>query len=168
MSLFSLLFKYKDKKSPDKLGLYPESVHVPSFPERRYLWTSRILVICAILSICLNIALTIIIYILLPQKTSHPTLFNINEKNNVLDRVPYFQENTNYLDLLTEGYIYEYINLRHSIPKSTADLYYRWNNNSKFYWYSGAHTYSDFINKLNNQQITNFINQRMKRTIEIH
>ena len=31
MSLFSLLFRYKDKKSPDKLGLYPESFHIPSF-----------------------------------------------------------------------------------------------------------------------------------------
>ncbi len=167
MSLFSLLFKYKDKKSPDKLGRYPESFHIPSFPERRYLWTSRILVICGVFSICLNIALTSIVYVLIPQKTSTPYLLNLNEETGTLNEINSQQISTNHWDLLTEGYIHEYINMRHAIPRSTADLYYRWDKTTKFYWYSSHNAYYDFINKLDNRQIRNFIKQQMKRKVEI-
>lgn len=167
MSLFSLLFKYKDKKSPDKLGRYPESFHIPAFPERRYLWSSRILVVCAVFSICANIALTSVIYLLVPQKKSLPVFFSINQKNETLDKVAPSNISKSYLDLLTEGYIYEYIKMRHSIPRSTADLYYRWDKTSKFYWYSDPSTYHSFIDKLDRRQIMNFIRQKMKRSVDI-
>lgn len=167
MSLFSLLFKYKDKKSPDKLGLYPESFHIPSFPERRYLWASRILVICAVFSICVNIALTSIVYILIPQKTSKPSLFSLNETTGTLNTVEPQQISTDHWDMLAEGYIHEYINMRHSVPRSTADLYYRWDKTTKFYWYSSHRVYNSFINKLDTRQIRNFIKQQMKRIVEI-
>ena len=81
MSLFSLLFRYKDKKSPDKLGRYPENFHIPAFPERRYLWTSRILVVCAVMSICINIILTSFIYLLIPQRTAQPAFLTIDENS---------------------------------------------------------------------------------------
>ncbi len=167
MSLFSLLFRYKDKKSPDKLGNYPEKLHVPAFPERRYLWTSRILVICSIMSICVNIALTSIVLILPAQKSAGPSFFTVNEENNSLEAIQSAHKNVYFMDLLSEGYIHEYINMRHSIPYSSADLYYRWDTASKFYWYSSSRTYYDFINKIDNKQILNFIKMRMKRKIEI-
>ena len=167
MSLFSLLFRYKDKKSPDKLGLYPEKFHIPAFPERRYLWSSRILVVCAVMSICANIALTSIVYVLTPQRSSRPVFFNVNENTYTLDETPPLYKNANYMDLLSEGYINEYIIMRHEIPKSTADLYYRWDKTSKFFWYSNIVTYSDFINKLDDKQIMSFIRQKMKRSVDI-
>ena len=155
MSLFSLVFRYKDKKSPDKLGLYPEKFHVSSFPERRYLWTSRILVICSVFSICVNIALTSIIYLLPDQKASRPIFFNVNENTYTLDETNPLDKTVSYMDLLSEKYITDYIKMRHAVPISTADLYYRWDKTSKFYWYSGHSVYYQFINKLNdniNQQ----------------
>lgn len=167
MSLFHLLFRYKDKKSPDKLGLYPEKLHVSAFPERRYLWTSRILVVCAVMSICTNIALTSIVYILPAQKTALPSFFTINEETHSLDNIYPAYRTVPYMDLLSEGYIYDYINMRHSIPRSTADLYYRWDTTSKFYWYSTLQTYYDFVNKLDKKQIMSFIKQKMKRKVEI-
>lgn len=167
MGLFNLLFRYKDKKSPDKLGFYPEKLHVSAFPERRYLWSSRILVICAVMSICVNIALTSIILVLPAQRSAGPSLFTINEESHNLEAIQPIHKNVSYIDLLSEGYIYEYINMRHSIPKSSADLYYRWDMTSKFYWYSSHQTYFDFVNKIDNKQILSFIKQRMKRTIEI-
>ena len=96
MSLFSLLFKYKDKKSQDKLGFYPEKIHVPAFPERRYLWTSRLLVICAVLSICVNIAIISVLYILIPQKKSMPIFYNIDEINHKLDNVDTISKSISY------------------------------------------------------------------------
>lgn len=167
MSFFSLVFRYKDKKSPDKLGLYPEKFHVPSFPERRYLWTSRVLVICAVFSICINIALTSIIYLLPDQKTTLPRFLNINENTYTLDETEPADKTVSYIDLLSEKYITDYIQMRHSIPISTADLYYRWDKTSKFYWYSGNATYYQFINKINDKQIMNFIRQHAKRIVDI-
>ena len=55
--IFNTVFKYKEKSSPDKLGVYPERVHIKAMPERRYLWSSRVLVIMAVFSICLNMIL---------------------------------------------------------------------------------------------------------------
>ena len=63
--IFNTIFKYKEKQSPDQLGLYPERVHVEAMPERRYLWTSRVLVILSCLSISFNMMLAATIYLLL-------------------------------------------------------------------------------------------------------
>ena len=167
MSLFSLVFRYKDKKSPDKLGFYPEKFHVSAFPERRYLWASRILVICAVFSICVNIALTFVIYMLPDQITSYPELFVASEKNYTLDRTEPLNVTVSYKDLLSEKYISDYIKMRHEIPKSTADLFYRWDDKSKFYWYSGGTTYHEFMDKINKAQIKSFIKQKVKRTVEV-
>ena len=153
MSLLNLLFKYKDKRSPDKLGFYPEKIHTPALPERRYLWTSRTLAVFAIMSICINIALASVVYVLPAQKTSFPSFFSINEEKGSLDKTNPAFVNISYMDLLTEAHIYEYINMRHSIPISTADLYYRWDDTSKFYWYSTPNTYYEFVNKLNTLSI---------------
>ena len=46
--IFRTLFRYKEKESPDELGAFPVQIHVSAFPERRYLWTSRFLVILSI------------------------------------------------------------------------------------------------------------------------
>ena len=63
----STLFRYRDQRSPDRLGLYPEKYHIKAFPERRYLWTSRVLVILAVVNISLTIILSMTIYLLLPS-----------------------------------------------------------------------------------------------------
>ena len=82
VSILGTLFKYKEKESPDILGYFPERVHVDAFPERRYLWTSRFLVIATCLSICLNMALASVIFSLLPEQHVEPRLFRINFAEN--------------------------------------------------------------------------------------
>lgn len=167
MSLFSVLFRYREAKSPDRLGLYPESFHIETFPERRYLWTSRILVILAVFSICITIMLTSLIYILLPQKKVSPILYRANQSSYELELVPSDKEIVLFKDMLTEKYITEYIKMRHAIPRSTADLFYRWDEESLFYWYSGLTNYYSFVNKINNYQIKSFIKMKMRRNVEV-
>ena len=76
---FSKLFRYREKKSPDVLGLYPERVHIEAMPERRYLWTSRIMVIAGVFSICITIMLALTVYVLLPQKNASPVPFSVQK-----------------------------------------------------------------------------------------
>ena len=167
MNFFSAIFRYRDKKSPDKLGLYPQSFHIEPFPERRYLWTSRILVIFAVLSFCLTIMLTMTIYLLLPQKDTAPTFYEANPYFYNLEKVQADHEIVNFRDMLSEKYIEEYVKMRHAVPRSTADLFYRWDTHSLFYWYSGLRNYYDFVNKLDKDQLKKFIRLKMKRLVEI-
>ena len=78
LELLNTLFRYSEKKSPDKLGRFPERVDIAAMPERRYLWTSRLLVIFSAISICLTMMLASTIYVLLPQRGARPRLYNTN------------------------------------------------------------------------------------------
>ena len=167
MNFFSLIFRYRDKKSPDKLGLYPERFHLDAFPERRYLWASRILAIFAVFSFCITIILTLVVYLLLPQLTAKPSFFKINPINYNMELVEAQFKEVSLRDALSEKYITDYIKLRHEIPQSTADLFYHWNDQSLFYWYSGAANYNNFISNLDNEQLKSFIRQGVKRFVEV-
>lgn len=161
------LFRCRDKKSPDKLGKYPQDFHVSSLPERRYLWTSRTFAIFAVVSFCLNIMLTLVLYVLLPQKSAGTSFFTANQNSYSLEKALPAYNNVYFRDLLTEKYIAEYIKMRHGIPISSADLFYRWDTNSLFYWYSGSRCYYGFVNKLDQNQLKSFIRMKMKRSVEI-
>jgi hypothetical protein len=85
LDIFQTIFKYKEKRSPDKLGFFPERVHVGAMPERRYLWTSRLLVIVSCMSICLSMILATTIYLLLPQRGAYPRLLQTNRHFSQLE-----------------------------------------------------------------------------------
>lgn len=167
MALFSILFRYKDKNSPDKLGVYPEKFPTQAFPERRYLWTSRVLVIFSVLSFCLTILLTSVLYLLLPLQRSTPSLYHFNPYFYTLDKVHPLKEDIKFMEILTQKYLADYVQMRHSVPKSTADLFYRWDKNSLFYWYSSSVVYYRFINSIDRNQFKRFIRLQMKRIVEI-
>lgn len=161
------VFRYRDKKSPDKLGKYPEEFHIKAFPERRYLWTSRVLAIFAVISFCFNIMLTMVLYLLLPLKDTGASFYTSDDFLYTLEKAQPMYINTNFRDMLSEKYITDYIQMRHSIPISSADLFYRWDTSSLFYWYSGLRNYYDFVNNLDTNMIKSFIRLKMKRLIEI-
>ena len=165
--ILSALFHYRDKKSPDKLGRYPGDFHIKAFPERRYLWTSRILAIFAVLSFCLTIMLVMILYLLIPQQTAKPIFYVSDNDLYHLEGAQPLQTSVSYRDLLSEKYITDYIKMRHAIPISSADLFYRWDTNSLFYWYSGLRNYYQFVNNLDNDQLKLFIRLKMRRQVEI-
>ena len=160
--LFRVLFKYKEKESPDQIGFFPEKVHVEAFPERRYLWTSRLLVVLSVLSICFNMMLASTIYILLPQISVHPRFFRINDYFHQVevvqkDEVPYWGS-----DLITEKYIDEYINLRYTITGNLREMSNRWKSGSAFYWYSSPSIYNDFVEN----DMVAFVNLAKKNRIQ--
>ena len=142
--IFNTIFKYKEKQSPDELGLYPERVHVEAMPERRYLWTSRVLVILSCLSISFNMMLAATIYLLLPQRTVYPRLFQINKYFSMLEQVQPAEINFPVSDLITEEHITEYIMLRYIVTSDYDELVSRWAKGNILYWYSARDVYDDF------------------------
>ena len=131
--IFNTIFKYKEKQSPDQLGLYPERVHVEAMPERRYLWTSRVLVILSCLSISFNMMLAATIYLLLPQRTVYPRLFQINKYFSMLEQVQPAEINYPVSDLITEEHITEYIMLRYIVTSDYDELITRWAKGNTLY-----------------------------------
>lgn len=165
--IFNTVFKYKEKESPDKLGLYPESVHVDAMPERRYLWTSRILVIIACMSISFNMMLASTIYLMLPQRSAYPRLLFINDYFSKLEQIEPQERRIAATDLITEQHIYNYIMLRHVIPEDFDELNEKWAPYSTLFWYSNRDVYETFSKNEAQYSMDQFKNLSLRRDVEI-
>ena len=165
--IFRVIFKYKEKKSPDKLGLYPERVHVDAMPERRYLWTSRFLVIIACFSICFNMMLATSLYVMIPQRGSRPQLFYIDRYFSQIDRLQPFEVNYPVGNLITEEHITNYIMLRYIITNDYDELLHRWGYGSYIYWMSSPVVYTQFMKFDAKYNLLQFKNNNMMRDVEI-
>lgn len=167
LDLFKTVFKYKEKRSPDKLGLYPEAIHTQAFPERRYLWSSRLLVIFSCLSICLNMMLVAAIYVMLPQRSAFPMLFQHNKSFSELNLLDKQERPIAVVDLLTEAFIEEYILLRHAITADYDELMTRWGRGSRLFWMSSRKVYQDFAANDINNNVNEFKMRGLVRLAEI-
>lgn len=147
VTILGTLFKYKEKESPDVLGYFPERVHVDAFPERRYLWTSRFLVILTCLSICLNMIISSVLFLLLPQQHVRPQLFVMNKETNQLEVLERDERYYFASDLIAEQYIRDYMVLRYTVTEDYAELKDRWRKGSILYWYSTDEIFQQFLQK---------------------
>ncbi len=164
---FSLVFKYKEKKSPDILGKFPETVHVKSFPERRYLWTSRVLVICAIFSCCITIALTMVIYLILPQRGAIPNFIEEDFQESSLEYMPQNELLVEAEKLLAEKVIERYIILRNEFPTNYTQIASQWQKGSEFHSLTTEKEFLSFSSKLDYKQMITFVDKGITRTIRI-
>lgn len=164
---FITIFKYKDKKSPDKLGKFPTDVHIPSFPERRYLWTSRVLVGIGVFSLCSTTMLASAIYVLLPQRRAVPQLYEHLEHSSSLSLVPQEEISISPETLVIENIIRRYIFLRHDFPKSYHKLLSRWQKDTEFYQLSNSPTYNYFAQKMNMNKLQQMYTMKFVRKVEV-
>jgi len=144
--IFHTLFRYKEKESPDELGAFPVKVHIEAFPERRYLWTSRLLVIFTGLSVCVNIILVLTIYLMIPSIKVQPRFFSINKYFSQIEQVQPHIIKYPVTDLVTEQYIKEYLYLRYTMGNDPETIIASWTEGSPLYWYSSPEVYSEFKN----------------------
>lgn len=165
--IFKTIFKYREKESPDKLGLYPESVHVDAMPERRYLWTSRILVVVSCMSISINMMLAATIYLLLPQRSSYPRLLYINNYFSQLEQIEPHERWVSAADLIAEQHIYHYVMLRHKITRDYDELQRRWAPYETLYWYSAPNVYNMFTSREAKYSMDQFRFRSLRRDVEI-
>jgi len=167
IEIFHTLFKYKEKESPDQIEAFPEKVHVEAFPERRYLWTSRLLVMFSVISICFNIMLASTIYLLLLQISVYPNFFSLNDYFSQIEMVQKREIRFPVSDLITEKYINEYLNLRYTITDSVREMENRWRSGSAFYWYQMPSLYSDFLASDYSYAIAQARKKNMQRFVEV-
>ena len=148
MSIFKFLFSEVDDDTNDRLGAYPEKVHVRAMPERRYLKTSRIMTFVATALLCMSVMLTFVIYILSPQLRSEPVLLKIDKRFYKLEPVENSVVVRSSAELLTEEHIKQYLLLRHTIVADIDEMQMRWNEeNSLLKWFSDQTVFSNFLNE---------------------
>lgn len=165
--ILQTVFKYKEKTSPDHLEAYPERVHVGAMPERRYLWTSRFLVIFSCFSICFTIMLASTIFLLLPQRGSAPMLLHSDKSSSSMVLTDIHERAISAQDLLAELYIEEYIALRHVISNNYDELLKRWSPGSKMYWMSTQQVFQSFASNDVENNIRLFRRSGLVRLVEI-
>lgn len=150
MNFFKFLFSKPDESTNDKLGAYPEKVHVRAMPERRYLKTSRSMTLMSVGLLCSMIALTFIVYLLGPLLRAEPMLLAIDKRFYKLEPVQRSVVITQANEMLLETYIQEYIRLMYTYVSDIDAMNERWGENSYFYWFSSPEVYQNF--KLNKEK----------------
>ena len=166
-NIFKVIFGSNKVEGPDKLGLYPERNHVPALPERRYLFTSRFLVIISTVNLCINIMLTFVLFYLLPQRRIVPRFMAIDSRFNTVSLVEPHERFISSLILAKENYIAEYIFLRHSIVNNTNVMNRQWGANSKIYWYSATKVFEEFHHNFVPRELAMVQENNITRTVEI-
>lgn len=145
MNIFKFLFSKVDESSNDKLGAYPEKVHVGAMPERRYLKTSRIMTLCSAALLCCTVILTFIIYLITPLLRSEPLLLSIDKRFYKLEPVQTQVVLWPASMLLMEEHIKQYILLRHTIVPDIDEMQARWSaENSLLKWFSSSEAFMEF------------------------
>lgn len=145
MNLFEFLFSKVDESTNDKLGAYPEKVHVGAMPERRYLKTSRIMTLVAAAMLCGTIILAIVVYMLSPQLRSEPMLLAIDRRFYKLEPAERSVVVVPASRLMMEEHIKQYVLLRHTIVSDIDEMRLRWDDrNSHLLWYSSEEAFKEF------------------------
>ncbi len=167
LDIFTTVFKYKEKESPDILGLYPERVHVSAMPERRYLWTSYVFVILICFSIALNMILALSLYVMIPMRKSRPQLFTVNKYFSQIDPVQPVEMAYPVNNVIAEENITNYIMMRYLITTDYDELEQRWGIGSRVFWMSTPAVYGQFRDIEAENNISQFRSKRMARNVSI-
>lgn len=106
------IFGKHEIKTQDVLDVYPANVHVPAFPERRYLWTMRFMAIICIWNLCAANILAAALPIVAAKKRADYVLAHYVESK---DKILPIREDTirtravhNYQEKLTIEYLRGY------------------------------------------------------------
>lgn len=143
-NLFYTLFKYKENAQKDELGFYPEKVDVKAFPERRYLWTSRVLVILSCLSLCISMMLGSILCIMIPLKSAKIMPLQIDYVKYQINRMQHSHYMAFAGNLVTESVIAQYIIQRYTIGDDAGELGHRYSEDEFLYLASSDDVWREF------------------------
>ena len=107
------------------------------------------------------------IYLMLPQRSAFPLLFQYSKHSSQLDVLEKHIRPVAAIDLLTEAFIEEYILMRHAITADYDELMTRWGRGSRLFWMSSRKVYQDFVsNDINNNIWYSSIFDRLIHTIQ--
>jgi len=142
MSKFlSLIFSSGGEKTNDVMGEYPVKLHVPAMPERRYLNTTRIMTLLSVCSLCIMIALAVVLYVLPPQVRSVPRFAMVNALDNNIQRIGSFSKNMNAMYYITEKLVSDYVVMKRQVTPNIEAMKDHYKEGGNLEIFSNGQTY---------------------------
>ena len=168
------VFIYRPEASNDQLGAYPERMHVEALPERRYLKTTRFLVIASLLSLTFNFAMTFIF--IRNARNVEAIVENSNSQDTYLYYLDYYrkelqplQKTYRYLsvmDLVFQNLISDYLNQRFQITLNKGEMNAKWGVAGKVYAYAHQLYENEFLPTVD--ESLNLMNRGITQEIYIY
>lgn len=130
---------YHQQASNDHLEAYPERLHVAALPERRYLKTSRVLVMAILVSLLFNIAMIFVfvrnakqINTIVHFDNSQDTfLYNLDYYNKELRPIEKNYRQLNVGDLVYQNLITDYLKERYQMNSNYSEMIAKWGPSGK-------------------------------------
>lgn len=124
-----------------------EDVSVSSSKEVYFLWLSRLVVLCAVLSMSLFLSSTLVIFRLAPEILVEPLLLVRQNDSDSMVRYEPIDRKMPSLQQFTEMYIKQYIIMRNTVINDLQEMQTRWGPGGIVQYMSAPEVYDDFVGK---------------------
>ena len=111
-----------------------------------FLWLSRLVMLCAIISLSFFLSSTLVIFRLTPEIVVEPLMLVANQKDS--DNMVRFEaitEKMPSIKQLTEMYIKQYVIMRNTVVNDEREMTTRWGPGGIVNYLSSADVYNEFI-----------------------
>ncbi|MBP1532152.1 MAG: hypothetical protein ILA52_01475 [Alphaproteobacteria bacterium] len=116
-----------------------------SSKEFYFLWLSRLVVLCAIISLGFFLSATLVIFRLAPEILVEPLMIIPQNDSNSMARYEPIDEKMPSLKQFTEMYIKQYVIMRNTVVNDEQEMRTRWGPGGIVHYMSAPNVYSDFV-----------------------
>lgn len=139
-----------DGKAPNKAGpeirfIEDNEADTSSSKETYFRWVSRLVLLCAILSLAFFLSASLVIFRLAPEIITEPLLIIRQDESSKMVRYEPMTKDMPSLRQLTEMYIKQYISLRNTVINDMTEMTTRWAPGGIVHYMSAINVYRDFI-----------------------
>lgn len=120
---------------------------VSSAKEVYFLWLSRLVLLCAILSMFLFLSSTLVIFRLAPEIVVEPLLIIRQNDSDSMVRYEPIDKKMPSLKQFTEMYIKQYVIMRNTVINDLQEMQTRWGYGGIVQYMSAPDVYADFVGK---------------------
>ncbi|MCQ2734558.1 MAG: type IV secretion system protein [Alphaproteobacteria bacterium] len=137
--------KAQNKQGPDIHFIEDSDAAETSSKETYFRWVSRLVLLCAILSLAFFLSASLVIFRLAPEIITEPLLIIRQDESSKMVRYEPMTKDMPSLRQLTEMYIKQYISLRNTVINDMTEMKTRWAPGGIVYYLSAIDVYRDFI-----------------------
>lgn len=140
-------------KSPEQKAYQPHFIDAMQEDEthgkeRYFLWLSRLVMLCAVLSLGFFLCSTLVIFRLAPEIIVEPLMLVANQKDSE-SMVRYEPINTKMPSLkqMTEMFVKQYVIMRNTVINDEQEMTTRWGYGGIVHYLSSPDVYDEFVGK---------------------
>lgn len=135
----------QNTKGPDIHFIEDNEAGTSSSKETYFRWVSRLVLLCAILSLAFFLSASLVIFRLAPEIITEPLLIIRQDESSKMVRYEPMTRDMPSLRQLTEMYIKQYISLRNTVINDMTEMTTRWAHGGIVHYMSSIDVYRDFI-----------------------